>query len=587
MPQIINTNIAALNSQRNLNTSQSSLAMSLQRLSSGLRINSAKDDAAGLAISERMTAQIRGLNQANRNANDGVSLAQTAEAALSSSGDILLRIRELAIQAGGGTNSASDRAALNTEVQSLTQELQRIATTTEFNGKKVIDGSFASLFFQVGANANQTISVTSGNFQTGAYGNNRIGGIAAYTNGGVGDLLVGTKGAAGTSIGDSLLLQGGADVSLVAGAKAKGDFTVSTSTGTYDVFYRVGASAEEIATAVNKLDSGVKASALTEVVLGDSAGALASGSGANGLSFNQNSSYTFQVSTDYADPANALGASEVSSFTSVSFKTGGSDGLSVVNSSDQMNAAAQAFNDAAGKTGFTAEVIQTDNGDWALKLTNQAGKDLRIMNGSAAANAAGSALTVNVSDIAVLDGIATLAAANATASQIEGVGVALLTPGATANTWTIGEGGWYTGKVTFDSTKAFSVSTGTNGTQDVFGTAGLATAGTYGSQLQATSSLDVSTYDAAQRTLATVDSALAAITDQRARYGAIQARFESTISNLAATAENLTASRSRIRDTDFSQETTNLARSQILQQAGIAMLAQANQLGSSVLALLK
>ncbi|MCX7175490.1 MAG: flagellin, partial [Proteobacteria bacterium] len=470
-------------------------------------------------------------------------------------------------------------------VQSLTQELQRIATTTEFNGRKVIDGSFASLFFQVGANANQTISVTSGNFQTQAYGNNRIGGLAAYTNGGAGDLLVGTKGAGGTAIGDSLLLQGGADVSLVAGAKAKGDFSVSTASGNYDVFYRTGASAEEIATAVNKLDSGVKASALTEVVLGDSAGALAGASTANGLSFNQNSSYTFQISTDTSDPTNALAAADVTSFTSVSFKTGGSDGLSVVNSSDQMNAAAQAFNDAAGKTGFTAEVIQTDNGDWALKLSNQAGKDLRIMNGSAAANAAGSALTVGVSDIAVLDGSATLAATNATASQL--VGVPTLTPGAVANTWTIGEGGWYTGKVTFDSTKAFSITTGTNGTQDVFGAAGASVAGTYGSNLQATSSLDVSTYDASQRTLATVDSALAAITDQRARYGAIQARFESTISNLAATSENLTASRSRIRDTDFSQETTNLARSQILQQAGIAMLAQANQLGSSVLALLK
>ena len=180
MPQIINTNIASLNAQRNLNTSQSSLATSLQRLSSGLRINSAKDDAAGLAISQRMTAQIRGLDQANRNANDGVSLAQTAEAALSSSGDILLRIRELAIQAGNGTNTASDRAALNSEVQSLTQELQRIATTTEFNGRKVIDGSFASLNFQVGANANQTISIISGNFQTNAYGNNRIGALAAY-----------------------------------------------------------------------------------------------------------------------------------------------------------------------------------------------------------------------------------------------------------------------------------------------------------------------------------------------------------------------------------------------------------------------
>lgn len=566
MPQIINTNVASLNAQRNLNTSQSSLAISLQRLSSGLRINSAKDDAAGLAISERMTAQIRGLDQAQRNANDGVSLSQTAEAALSTSGDILLRIRELAIQAGGGTNSASDRAALNTEVQSLTQELQRIATTTEFNGRKVLDGSFASLNFQVGANANQTITVASGNFQTTSYGNNRIGGLAAFTNGGVGDLTVGTKGAAGTALGDTLLLSGAAtgDTSAIKGALAKGDFQISSGSGNYDVYYRTGASAEEIAAAVNRLDSGVKASGLTEVVLGDGAGAPATAK-----NFAQNQSYTFRISTDNRSAAGAA----PSSFTTISFKTGGVSNTDVVNTSDQLNAAAQAFNDAAGQTGFTAQVVQTDNGDWALKLSNEAGKDLRIENASDATTGQ----AVSVSDISVLDGDTT------TTSQPAATSLALTTAG---SAWVAGEGAWYTGRVTFDSTKAFSITTG--GTAiDVFGAAGVAAAGTYGSQLQTTSTMDVSTYDSAQRTLATVDSALAAITDQRARYGAIQARFESTISNLSATSENLSASRSRIRDTDFSKETTNLARSQILQQAGIAMLAQANQLGSSVLALLK
>ena len=574
MPQIINTNISALNSQRNLNTSQSSLAMSLQRLSSGLRINSAKDDAAGLAISERMTAQIRGLDQANRNANDGVSLAQTAEAALSTSGDILLRIRELAIQAGGGTNSASDRAALNTEVQSLTQELQRIATTTEFNGKKVIDGSFASLNFQVGANANQTISVMSGNFRTQTYGNNRIGGLAAFTSGGVGDLTVGTKGADATltAFGDSILLTGTAtgDSSSIIGAVAKTDFALSTASGNYDVYYRAGSSAEEIAQAINRLDSGVRANALTEVVLGDSGtpGAL----GAIGVSFAQKTSYTFRMSADNQSTAGTA----PSSFSTISFKTGGTDNTLGVTTSDQLNAAAQAFNDAAGQTGFTAEVVQTDNGQWAIKLSNQAGKDMRIENASDATT--GQAITA--SDISVLDGdtaTTSLSAGGAPLSLAQVAG-----PG-----WVAGEGAWLTGRVTFDSAKAFSITT--IAAIDILGTGGTgaASAGTFGSQLQATATLDVSTYDAAQRTLATVDSALASITDQRARYGAIQARFESTISNLAATSENLSASRSRIRDTDFSKETTNLARSQILQQAGIAMLAQANQLGSSVLALLK
>src|SRR5689334_12274633 len=158
MPQVINTNVASLNAQRNLATSQGQLATALQRLSSGLRINSAKDDAAGLAISERFTTQIRGLNQAVRNANDGISLSQTAEGALGETGNALQRIRELAIQSANSTNSASDRAALNAEAAQLLSEVQRIAQTTQFNGQNILDGTFSSAQFQVGANANQTIS---------------------------------------------------------------------------------------------------------------------------------------------------------------------------------------------------------------------------------------------------------------------------------------------------------------------------------------------------------------------------------------------------------------------------------------------
>src|SRR3954463_3737341 len=152
MPLTINTNVASLNAQRNLNASQGALATSLQRLSSGLRINSAKDDAAGLAISERMGAQIRGLNQAARNANDGISLSQTAEGSLAQIANNLQRIRELAVQSRNATNTASDRAALDTEAQQLKAEIDRVATTTSFNGVKLLDGSFTSAVFQVGAN---------------------------------------------------------------------------------------------------------------------------------------------------------------------------------------------------------------------------------------------------------------------------------------------------------------------------------------------------------------------------------------------------------------------------------------------------
>ena len=181
MASTINTNVASLTAQRNLGMSQTSLNTSIQRLSSGLRINSAKDDAAGLAISERFTSQNKGLNQAVRNANDGISLAQTAEGALKASGDILQRVRELAVQSANASNSAGDRQALQAEVGQLVSELDRISKTTEFNGTKLLDGSFGTQQFQVGANANQTIVAATGNLRTSTYGNNQL--IASGTDG--------------------------------------------------------------------------------------------------------------------------------------------------------------------------------------------------------------------------------------------------------------------------------------------------------------------------------------------------------------------------------------------------------------------
>ena len=158
MAQVINTNIASLNSQRNLNGSQAALQTSLQRLSSGLRINSAKDDAAGLAISQRFTSQINGLNVAARNANDGISLSQTAEGDLGQIGNNLQRLRELAVQAANGTNSASDRTSLNNESTALIAEIDRVASNSKFNGISLLDGTFNSQQFQVGADAGQTIT---------------------------------------------------------------------------------------------------------------------------------------------------------------------------------------------------------------------------------------------------------------------------------------------------------------------------------------------------------------------------------------------------------------------------------------------
>ncbi|MBR0564545.1 flagellin [Azoarcus sp. L1K30] len=545
MAQVINTNVASLNAQRNLNTTASSLQQSLTRLSSGLRINSAKDDAAGLAISERFTAQIRGLDQARRNANDGISLSQTAESALQSSGDILQRIRELAVQSANATNSSGDRAAINSEVQQLTQELQRISTNTEFNGQKLLDGSFTSAQFQVGSNANQTITATSGNFQTNAYGNYRIGGLAASTNSpnGVGDLVVGTANA------DGKLTTAGADgnTSVIAGDT----ITISSSLGSKDITYAAGSSAEQIAAKINQAETGVKATATTSFILG----ADDAGSGAAG--FQQSTSYSFLIATDTTTGA------DPTSFTTVSFSVGGTASGSAAGQASQLNAAVQAFNDVSGKTGFTAKIVETDNGQFGIQLTSEAGKDVRIMNDSAS----GADLTIE--DVTVLDGDQT------TASTLSST----LTAAGNTGAWAAANGAWVSGQVILDSDKSFTLTTG-NATD-------ITTAsGTYGGQLQAIDKLDVSTVESSNRTLAMVDSALAAVNSQRARYGALQSRFESTISNLQATSENLSASRSRIRDTDFAAETSNLTRAQILQQAGTAMLAQANALPQNVLSLL-
>ena len=544
MAQVINTNVASLTAQRNLNANANSLNASLQRLSSGLRINSAKDDAAGLSISERMTAQIKGLNQAQRNANDGISLAQTAEAALQSSGDILQRIRELAVQSANATNSAGDRAALNSEVQQLTQELQRIATNTEFNGQKLLDGSFTSATFQVGANANQTITATSGNFQINAYGNYRIGGleVSANTQSGTGDLVRGSTAAGQLTTA----------ISGSSSAVAGGTITIASSLGSKDITYAEGASAEEIAAKINQAQAGVTATANTTFVLG-------AGSSAG---FTQGQSYTFLLATDTAN-------ADPSSYTTVSFTIGGSTTGANVTNANQLASAVQAFNDVSGKTGFVAKIVEADDGTFGIQMTSESGKDLRMTNASVDGSGAG--VDISLNDIRVIDGDTS----NDTNAAIGGGSITGVTD---ASQWGGSDAMWITGQVVIDSDRSFSLTT-TN--SDI-----TTTSGTFGGQLQAVDKMDVSTVEAANRTMAMADSALSAVNAQRARYGALQNRFETTISNLQATSENLSASRSRIRDADFAAETANLTRAQILQQAGTAMLSQANSLPQNVLSLL-
>jgi len=387
MAQVINTNTMSLNAQRNLSTSGSSLATTIQRLSSGLRINSAKDDAAGLAISERFGTQIRGTDVAIRNANDGISLAQVAEGALSEIGNNLQRVRELAVQASNATNSASDRKALQAEVTQLVSEIDRVAKQSDFNGTKLLDGSFTSQLFQVGANAGQAIAI-----------NNVVD-------------------AKASSLGNA-------------------KFAPAVS------------STADVATLTD----------LTGVTI-------------NGVTIGTISGTT---TTEFA-----------------------------------ASAAAQ-INNQIGETGVFAEVVTTAGtpDTYRLKLTPvEADRDL------------------------VITGAAQLSLADSTAAAPSSVA-------ATA-----------TGAVV--------------------------------------KNLDVSSYVGAQKALEVVDKALESVNSVRADLGAIQNRFTSVVANLQTSTENLSASRSRIRDTDFAKETAELTRTQILQQAGTAMLAQANQVPQNVLSLLQ
>jgi len=502
MASTINTNISSLTAQRNLSMTQNSLSTAIQRLSSGLRINSAKDDAAGLAISERFTGQIRGMNQAARNANDGISLAQTAEGALGSAGSILQRVRELAVQSANATNSASDRAALNAEVGQLTSELDRIAKTTQFNGTNLLDGSFGSAVFQVGANANQTITATSANFSTNKYGNNRIGSVVAATAGGTGDLVTGsTAGATGTLAG------------LTSSAILGDTLSINGSLGTSTATVTAGDSAKTVAAAINAKTgvTGVSATARTEI---DATAFVAGGS------------YSLAVVSDNLAPAAPV---------TITFTVG-----SGPNNADSLAAGIQAFNDKSSTTGITAKINAAGTG---ITLTNATGSDIKVTNNSAA-----NALTLGAQAVA--------------AAAV----------------------GYATGSLTLDSDKTYGI---TSTVAAGAGKTGFFVALANASQLQAASTLDVSTVESATRTLSTVDAALSTVNGQRANYGALQSRFDTTIANLQTTSENLSASRSRIQDADFAAETANLSRAQILQQAGTAMVAQANQIPQGVLALLK
>jgi flagellin len=511
MASTINTNIASLTAQRNLSMSQASLQTSMQRLSSGLRINSAKDDAAGLAISDRMTSQIRGLNQATRNANDGISLAQVAEGALGSVSSNLQRIRELSVQAANGTNSASDRQALQQEVLQLKQEIARVGSQTEFNGLKLLDGSYTTQLFQVGANAAQTIGVSITSALATDMGNNVVSTqppTSATPN--ISTAIAGTtpiEAATNNFAAQGLTVAGNGTVNYVPGP------TLASATQ-----LPLGSTAKAVATAVNAYTalSGVTAVAST----------------------------TATISNVAVGPVQ---------FKLVGANTGPNAAVTIsatVSSPTDLSAIAAAVNAQSGTTNITATSDKVGN----LVLTDNEGNDIKIDNlGTTAA--------------AGLDG-AFFLGGDTTSSAAVTIGVS---------------GGGYAvagGSVKFNSATGFSM------TSDD-GAFTLLASQNEGSVLSAVSSIDISSAAGATDALRVVDAALASISNNRAQLGAVQNRFATTIENLQTNSENLSASRSRIQDADFALETANLSRTQILQQAGTAMVAQANQLPQGVLALLR
>lgn len=507
MALTINTNVASLNAQRNLGTSQASLNKSMQRLSSGLRINSAKDDAAGLAISDRMTAQIRGLNQAARNANDGISLAQTAEGALQESTNILQRIRELAVQSANDTNTDSDRTSLNDEVSQLKNELDRIAQTTEFNGKAVIDGTMTNATFQVGANAgtSQTISFSINSARSAALGETQaaVVSVTAASASNVAGSLTATAQTAGVA---------GNDISVVVvdDASLAGVQAANTTGGSLSV------TAVDVGAAGNNIT--------VEVVAGGASAAT-----------------TVAVATDTA-------------------------GSTTITITADLTAAAT---DTSAELAAVVSALTT-----ASALQAQA---LVTFAGSGAASAAETlALSGGVDDgttVAVSGSTITITAALTSAAADTGAELAALVEAMTSASAVEAQA-----LVDFGGTTAASAAGTIALSGGVDEVASIATV--------TVDQISVATRADAVSAIASIDAALEDVDIIRGGLGAIQNRFESTIGNLNNVAENLSAARSRILDADIAMETSAMTKMNILQQAGVSILAQANQAPQLALSLL-
>lgn len=616
MAQIINTNIASLNAQRNLTRSQSQLNISLQRLSSGLRINSAKDDAAGLAISERFTTQIRGLNQAARNANDGISLAQTAEGALGEASNALQRIRELAIQSANSTNSVSDRTALNSEAQQLLSEIQRNAQTTSFNGQKILDGSFSTAQFQVGAEANQTISFGISGATTnllGAYQSTSTAAVGTtafdgsnLTINGVAVAASAATSSAGVTVGSAA-----AKVTAINAVTSQTGVTATATTTLTGVAPISGKGLNNGDLVINGISVGSIASASTAVAQAQNAAtAINAVSNQTGVTATRNTSTgvltltaadgrdikiaagnaaTAQIVTDVYNATGldaSTGANPTGSNTqtlkidtNATFVSAGTTNTNeiIVGDTFTVGGLTYEFYDSAGSysgsnVGVGVALAATEN---AIATAIQTAIAAQRTAGTTTAGA-----TVATNVVTVTQAVLGNEGLSYTETVADGVGVIVQSTESTG-TDAVGTTAVTTGgTLTLSSDKNFTFT----GTAGQLTAAGLTSASTALTQLD---TVDISTTSGANSAIAVLDGALAQISTIRADLGAIQNRFESTVANLTATSENLSSARSRVQDADFASETAALTRAQILQQAGVAILSQANALPQLVLSLLK
>ena len=625
----INTNIASLTAQRNVTKTQGALNKSLERLSSGLRINSAKDDAAGMAISNRFTAQVKGLDQAVRNANDGISLLQTSEGGMQEVTTILQRMREIGVQASNDTNSASDRSSLQGEMDQLYSEIDRIAGSTQFNGINLLDGSGGSKSFQIGANSGQTISVSLKSVKTTDLSLNGYSALGSLNSGRVGTGVA----SAGLSINGTAILVTATSATAQAAAtniNAKTG-TTGVSASAYNAYTGQGGvsgvasslsingnavaasgNMTELVKNINRDVGGVTATLNTNgsITLSNDTGAdiTIGGTTTNtGLDGTTNGGvYKGYLSLSNSDKSNiavtatstsaALNGWGFNASTGAASVTGGAVGTSSLAAGDLLingvnvgtstgasaGDKAAAINSASSQTGVTAKATTTKA--YTLNFTN-------------ITNAAATALTINGTGVALntktdLAGVVTaingtvqgvVASANSS-GQLVLTSASGLDISITDTAAFMGGADTTHGTIALTSDKGADIKiTGASATS--IAKAGLTEQG--GSSQAIGSGLSVSSLANANNAIDRIDAALNMVADNRSALGAVQNRLDSTISNLQNVSVNLSAANGRIMDADFASETANMSKSQILMQAGVAMLAQAKQLPQEALKLLQ